>query len=123
MLYGDDMDARARSQIFTAAKTVAMTIAGLTMAVTPLAVWASPTLTAFYWVLTACAVASGVVLLLSQFEEDAPPPKGQRRERAELPPELTRLLQGQRELAREDLPELRRFVQNKVRDRRNPPDR
>lgn len=108
------MDARLKLQILAVARSVAMTAAGLTLAVIPLALWASPTLSVFYAVLTTCAVACGVVLVLSQIGPDEPA-RGQRRdERVRLSPWLVRHLQNQRELGRKDLPELRRFVQDKV---------
>ncbi|MEM8686570.1 MAG: hypothetical protein AAGF81_04535 [Pseudomonadota bacterium] len=97
-----------------------MTVAGLAMAVTPLALWASPTLTAFYWVLATCAVSSCVVLVLAEFGPDEPSVSGHRQDRAELPLELTSLLQNRRELSREDLPELRGHVEGRLRDLRKP---
>ncbi len=114
------MDRSARLQLLNVAKNVAMTVAGLAMAVTPLALWASPTLTAFYWVLATCATASAVVLVLAEFGPEDPPADRRGRDRPELPPELTNLLQNRRELSREDLPELRGYVQDHLRD---PPKR
>lgn len=110
------MDRRARLQLLSVAKNVAMTIAGLAMAVTPLALWASPTLNSFYWVLATCAIACAVVLVLAEFGPDDPPSQPRRDERPELPPELTNLLQNRRELSREDLPELRGYVQDRLHD-------
>ncbi len=116
------MGSRAQTQFLIVAKNVAMTIAGLAMAVTPLALWASPTLTAFYWVLTTCAVSCAVVMVLAEFgPEEAPSPRPHS-DRAELPPELTNLLQNRRELSREDCPELRGYVQGHLRDPRKSAD-
>ncbi len=106
------MDARLKLQILNVARDVAMTVAGLTMAVTPLALWASPTLTSFYVVLTACAVSCSVVLIISELGPDEPSSGHRRDTRVSMSPELVRQLQNQRELGRKDLPELRRFVQD-----------
>ncbi len=110
------MDARSKRLIMTWAKNAAMTIAGLTMAITPLALWASPTLTAFYTVLITCGLACCAVLLISQLGDDAPLPAKRSDDRVGLSPGLIRFLQNQRELGRKDLPELRRFVEGKLKD-------
>ena len=111
------MDARSKRLILSWAKSAAMTIAGLTMAVTPLALWASPTLTAFYTVLITCGLACCAVLLLSQLGDDVPVPAQRRDDKVGLSPRLIRFLQNQRELGRKDLPELRRFVEDKTENR------
>ena len=107
------MDTRLKLRLYLWAREVAMTIAGLTMAVIPLAIWASPTLSVFYSVLTACAVSCAVVLLLSEFGPDETTPASGKSNRVALAPDLVHMLQNQRELGREDLPELRRFVTDK----------
>ena len=43
-----------------------MTAAGLVLAVTPLALWASPSKPVFYITLTVCGIAYGVILLLAK---------------------------------------------------------
>jgi len=51
-----------------------MTIAGLTLVLTPLALWAAPTIAAFKAALITCAAAYGLFLLLSQIgPEDTTP--------------------------------------------------
>ena len=107
------MDTRLKLRLYLWAREVAMTIAGLTMAVIPLALWASPTLSVFYSVLTACAVSCAVVMLLAEFGPDETTPSRGPSDRVALNPDLLHKLQNQRELAREDLPELRRFVADK----------
>lgn len=107
------MNADFKLQLLNLIRDVAMTAAGLTMAVTPLALWASPTLDAFYAVLTACAVSCSVVMLISQYGPEEPRPTGRRDTPVRVPPHLVHQLQNQRELGRKELPELRRFVQDK----------
>ncbi len=46
----------------------AMTLCGLILAATPLAIWASPTKTSFYYVLAFAATAMFGVLTLAQYE-------------------------------------------------------
>ena len=66
------MDAQRKALYLARAKEIAMTVAGLTMVSTPLALWASPNLTAFYASLITCAAAYGAFLLLSQVGAEAP---------------------------------------------------
>ncbi len=61
------MNARQRIRYLVRARDVAMTVTGLTMVLTPLALWASPNLTAFYAALLTCGGAYCAYLLLSQF--------------------------------------------------------
>lgn len=51
-----------------------MTFCGLILMVTPLAIWASPTKTSFYYVLAFAATAMFGVLTLAQYEEPGSPP-------------------------------------------------
>lgn len=44
-----------------------MTVAGLTMAATPLALWMSPNKTSFYLALIICGIAYGVTVLLCRY--------------------------------------------------------
>lgn len=115
LVYDDRMDIRQNSLYLARTKDIAMTVAGLTMVLTPLALWASPNVTAFYTVLLTCAAAYGLYLALNQIgpEDTADGLCGERR--VQLPPQLITRLQGKRELDREELPELRLFVQDYVR--------
>ena len=61
------MNARQRIRYLARARDVAMTVTGLTMVLTPLALWASPNLTAFYAALLTCGGGYCAYLLLSQF--------------------------------------------------------
>lgn len=99
-----------------------MTVAGLTMVLTPLALWASPNLTAFYAALLTCAAAYGLYLLLSQIGPEEPLPNLPDDGRVALSPRMIELLQSRRELGRENLPELRRFVQESMRPHQKPDD-
>lgn len=95
------------------ATDIGMTISGLVMAGTPLILWMSPTKTSFYITLMVCLTAFGVLVLLSKFgpEDDAEaPPKKDNGSKITLSPELIAHLQGQRELSRQELPELKKFV-------------
>lgn len=92
-----------------------MTVAGLTMVLTPLALWASPTIAAFKAALITCAAAYGLFLLLSQIGAEDPAPTDGKDGRVALSPRLIHQLQNKRELSREDVPELRQFVQDNVR--------
>ena len=113
------MDARQRIRYLVRARDVAMTVTGLTMVLTPLALWASPNLTAFYAALLTCGGAYCAYLLLSQFGPHDPAPARKRSNKVALSPHLVDLLQNQRELSRKDLPEVQRFVRDHMRD----PDR
>lgn len=115
LLYGDRMDQNLKRLILNWAQNAAMTIAGLTMAVTPLALWASPTLTVFYTVLITCGLACAAVVLLSQVGEEEPRPARRRDDKVALTPRLIRFLQNQRELGRKELPELRRFLERHLK--------
>ena len=119
------MDGNAKLAALVWARNAAMTIAGLAMAVTPLALWASPTLTVFYTVLITCGLACCAVVLLSQIGPDDPPSGARREDRVRLPDRFIALLQNRRELSREDLPELKDFVQSEVDDpdKKNDPGR
>ena len=100
-----------------------MTVAGLTMVLTPLALWASPNLTAFYAALITCAAAYGLFLLLSQIGPEEAVPNRRDDGRVALPPRLITRLPARRELGREDLPELRKFVQDNMQPAERPDER
>ncbi len=91
-----------------------MTVAGLTMVLTPLALWASPNLTAFYAALVTCAAAYGLYVLLSRIGVEGTAPNRRDAGIVALPSRLTSLLQNQRELSRMDVPELHDFVQDNM---------
>ena len=93
-----------------------MTVAGLTMVLTPLALWASPNVTAFYATLLICAAAYAIYLLLLQIGPEPPAPTGRGADKVALSPHLIDLLQNQRELSRNKLPALRKFVQDNMRN-------
>ena len=109
------MNARQRIRYLVRARDVAMTVTGLTMVLTPLALWASPNLTAFYAALLTCGGVYCAYLLLSQFGPHAPAPARKRSDKVALSPRLIDLLQNQRELSRKDLPEVQRFVRDQMR--------
>ena len=94
-----------------------MTVTGLTMVLTPLALWASPNLTAFYAALLTCG--GGVDRVGDGCGPLDPVPTRNRSDKVALSPRLIDLLQNQRELSRKDLPEVQRFVRDHMRD----PDR
>ncbi len=52
----------------TLAKDAVMTVAGLTMVATPLALWMSPDTTVFYATLMICGIAYLVTVLLARLE-------------------------------------------------------
>jgi uncharacterized membrane protein len=56
------------NQRMTLAKDTAMTVAGLTMVATPLALWMSPNTTVFYATLMTCGVAYLVTVLLARLD-------------------------------------------------------
>ncbi len=115
------MRGRRQQRTLRRAREIALTVLGLTMVLSPLALWASPSLTAFYASLITCGVAYGLFVLLSQIEmagDEAMPPGGRGDERVVIPSHLYSVMQGQREMSREATPELRKFVQDKLR----PPD-
>lgn len=114
------MDVTQKMRSLTRAKEIAMTVAGLTMVLTPLALWASPNLTAFYAALCTCAAAYGIFLLLSQIGAEEPAPPRRENNRTALSPELIDRLQNQRELSRNRLPELRQFVTENLQPRKKP---
>lgn len=116
------MDERQKNRLLLRAKMAAMTIAGLTMVLTPLALWAAPNLTAFYASLLTCATAYAAYLLLSQIGPEEPVPAVRRDDKVALSPQLIDLLQDQRELSRSKLPELRRFVQDNIRPKTSDQD-
>lgn len=112
------MMSRQKARYVLRAKTIAMTILGLTMVLTPLALWASPNLTAFYAALLTCGTAYGVYLLLAQIGPHEAAPARKRSDKVTLSPRLIDLLQNQRELSRKDLPEIERFVRDNLGDRK-----
>jgi hypothetical protein len=61
---GDRQGMTERPRTIALAIDIAATGAGLTMVATPLALWASPNLTAFYAVLGSCAAAYLLLVLL-----------------------------------------------------------
>lgn len=95
------------------AADIGMTVAGLVMAGTPLILWMSPTKASFYITLAVCLTAFCVLVLLSKYgpeDEVAPPPEKNNGSKITLSPELIAHLQGQRELSRQELPALKKFV-------------
>ena len=113
------MNDRQKARYLLRAKTIAMTVFGLTMVLTPLALWASPNLTAFYAALLTCGIAYCTYLLLSQFGPHEAAPARKRSDKVTLSPRLIDLMQNQRELSRKDLPEIQRFVQDRSRKDRD----
>lgn len=107
------------------ATDIGMTVSGLVMAATPLILWMSPTKASFYITLTVCLTAFGVLVLLSKFgpeDEAAAPAKENNSSKITLSPELIAHLQGQRELSRKELPELKKFVRDKSQKPKARPD-
>ena len=61
-------------------KDTAMTVAGLTMAATPLALWLAPNPASFYVVLATCGVAYLVIVALAWLDANgAQPPRQEER--------------------------------------------
>ena len=116
------MEKRQNARYLARVKEFAMTVLGLTMVLTPLALWASPNLTAFYAALITCAAAYGAYLLLLRIGPEDAVPAGRRDEQVSLPPRLINLLQNQGDLSREELPVLRQFVQDNMRKPEEPKD-
>ncbi len=99
-------------------KDIAMTVAGLTMVATPLALWMSPNTTVFYTTLLVCGAAYFVTIVIARLEKpkSAITPVSGSGAKVALPDALIETLQKQRELSRQDLPEIRSFVQEKLDD-------
>ena len=116
------MEKRQNARYLLRVKAVAMTVAGLTMVLTPLSLWASPNQTAFYATLITFVAAFSALVLLSRIGPEDVVPAGRRDEWVTLPPRLIDLLQNHRELSREELPELSRFVQDNMRKPEEPKD-
>ncbi len=107
------------------ATNVVMTVAGLTLAATPLALWMSPTKSAFYLTLLICGIAYGVILLLSKFgfsDTDQEQLEPDSHSGAALTPEMIAYLQNQRELSRQELPALKKLVQENIQQPKPPKD-
>jgi hypothetical protein len=94
---------------------IIMTVAGIILAATPLALWASPSKPVFYLTLIVCGIAYGIVYLVARMAPSSGNPQDTshaNRFKVALPDSLIVKLQNHRERSRDGLSLLRKFVQD-----------
>ena len=95
---------------------IGMTVAGLVIVFTPLALWMAPDPFTYKIMLLVCGAGFFAVVFFDRIREDVPVSAEAPNLKVELPEQLIGELQDQRELSRRNPARLRKFVADKIRD-------